>query len=111
MDDDFNTADGIAAIFDLVKWINSNTDEASSSEFLNASKALLAELCDVMGLITERKSEIEDDEASYIEAKIAERQAARKAKDFAKADELRDKIAALGYAVKETRQGTEITKL
>ncbi len=107
MDDDFNTADGIAAIFDLVKWINSNVDEQSSTGFLKSAKSLLTELCDVMGLVTERNTGIKDDEADYIEAKIAERQAARKARDFAAADAIRDELKAKGIILEDTKEGVK----
>ena len=83
MDDDFNTADALAAIFELVKFANTNVQEGSSEEFAASTLALLEKLCDVLGLIVEKKEEILDDE---IEKLIEERQAARKAKDFARAD-------------------------
>ena len=107
MDDDFNTADALAAIFELVKFANTNVDENSSREFAGGLYEELFKLSDVLGLKIEKKEEILDKE---IEDLIQERQAARKAKDFAKADELRDKIGELGYIVEETRQGTKIKK-
>ena len=86
MDDDFNTADALAAIFELVKFANTNVSEASSAEFAGALLDTMVKLCDVLGLKAVKTEEILDKE---IEDLIAERQAARKAKDFARADEIR----------------------
>ncbi len=102
MDDDFNTADAIAAIFELVKFCNTNTSSDNTKEFLDALSARLTTLCDVLGIITEQEEEILDAE---IEELIAERQEARKAKDFARADEIRDELAARGIQLKDTREG------
>ena len=81
MDDDFNTADAIAAIFELVKFINSNTDEKSGRAYLEKLKEEVLTLSDICGLVVEKKQEMLEDE---IEALIEERQAARKAKNFAR---------------------------
>ena len=86
MDDDFNTADALAAVFELVKFANTNVQEGSSAEFAAYTLEVMTKLCDVLGLILDKKEEILDEE---IENLIAERQAARKAKDFARADEIR----------------------
>ena len=86
MDDDFNTADALAAVFELVKFANTNVQEGSSKEFAGHTLEVMTKLCDVLGLTLEKKEEILDEE---IENLIAERQAARKAKDFARADEIR----------------------
>lgn len=107
MDDDFNTADAAAAIFDLVKFINSNTDAESSAEYLNELFALLVKLTDVLGLIVDKKEEIL---AKDIEKLIEERQAARKAKDFARADAIRDELLAKGIILKDTREGVQWKK-
>ncbi len=107
MDDDFNTADAAAAIFDLVKFINSNTDAESSTEYLNELFALLVKLTDVLGLIVDKKEEIL---AKDIEKLIEERQAARKAKDFARADAIRDELLAKGIILKDTREGVQWKK-
>ena len=80
MDDDFNTADALAAVFELVKFANTNVQEGSSKEFAGHTLEVMTKLCDVLGLTLEKKEEILDEE---IENLIAERQAARKAKDFA----------------------------
>lgn len=107
MDDDFNTADAVAAIFDLVKFINSNTDAESSTEYLNELFALLVKLTDVLGLIVDKKEEIL---AEDIEKLIEERQASRKAKDFARADAIRDELLAKGIILKDTREGVQWKK-
>ena len=104
MDDDFNTADALAAIFELVKFANTNVQEGSSEEFAASTLALLEKLCDVLGLIVEKKEEILDDE---IEKLIEERQAARKAKDFARADEIRGELLEKGIELKDTREGVK----
>ena len=75
MDDDFNTADAISAVFELVKWINSRVSGNSSKEFIEKLDGELHDLTDVCGLIIERDNELEDDLAAYVEEKIAERKA------------------------------------
>ena len=104
MDDDFNTADAIAAIFELVKFINTNVSAASSKEFLQALKDEVLMLSDVCGLIVEKKQEMLD---SDIEALIEERQAARKAKHFARADEIRNELLEKGIILEDTREGVK----
>ena len=104
MDDDFNTADAIAAIFELVKFINTNVSAASGKEFLQALKDEVLMLSDVCGLIVEKKQEMLD---SDIEALIEERQAARKAKNFARADEIRNELLEKGIILEDTREGVK----
>ena len=104
MDDDLNTADAVSAIFELVKFANTKADENSSKAFTESLKKEIAELCDILGLKTEKKEENLDAE---VEALIEQRQAARKAKDFAKADEIRDKLLAMGIQLKDTREGVQ----
>ena len=104
MDDDFNTADAIAAVFDLVKFINTMTDEDSSKEYLENLFDRLVRLTEVLGIIVDKEDEILD---SDIEALIAERQAARKEKNFARADEIRDELLAKGIVLKDTREGVQ----
>ena len=104
MDDDFNSADAIAVVFELVKFINSNTSEESSKEYLEVLYKELAELTDVLGLIIEKKEEILD---SDIEKLIAERQAARKEKNFARADEIRNELLEKGIVLEDTREGVK----
>ena len=107
MDDDFNTADGISAIFELVKFANTNVNETSSAEFVNAVFDTLKELSDIMGLIVVKEEEILD---ADIEALIQERQDARKAKNFARADEIRDQLLKQGIVLKDTREGVKWTR-
>ena len=107
MDDDINTSNGITALYDVLK---ADTTPATKLALIEDFDKVLS-----VGLIKAAEKQNEEKSGGDIPAEVMalveERQAARKAKDFAKADEIRDKIAALGYAVKETRQGTEITKL
>ena len=104
MDDDFNTADAISSIFELVKFVNTNTDNKSSKEYLQALKDEIITLSDICGLIVEKKQEMLD---SDIEALIEARQAARKAKDFAKADEIRQELLDKGIVLEDTREGVK----
>ena len=104
MDDDFNTADALAAIFELVKFANTNVNENSSREFAGGLYEELFKLSDVLGLKIEKKEEILDKE---IENLIQERQAARKAKDFKRADEIRDELLKKGIILKDTREGVK----
>lgn len=104
MDDDFNTADAIAAIFELVKFSNTNVKEGSSGAFAAGLLEILLKLCGVLGIIAEKKEEMLDKE---IEDLIAQRQEARKAKDFARADEIRDELLKKGILLKDTREGVK----
>lgn len=104
MDDDFNTADALAAVFELVKFINTKASAAGSKEFLQALKDEVLSLSDICGLIVEKKEEMLDDD---IEALIAERQAARKEKNFKRADEIRDELAKKGIILEDTREGVK----
>ncbi len=104
MEDDFNTADAAAAVFDLVKYSNTTADAGSSKEFLQKLLDRLVSLTDVLGLIVDRKEEMLDGE---IEKLIEERQAARKAKDFARADAIRDELLEKGIILKDTREGVQ----
>ncbi len=110
MDDDLNTADAVSAIFELVRELNiMSSNKESSKKQLEQGRDLFDELTDVLGILYNKKekNEIPQEILDLVE----ERKAARKAKNFAKADEIRDKITQLGYSVKETRQGVEVTKL
>lgn len=102
MDDDFNTADAISAVFELVKYANSNADENSTRAYVREVRKTLQNLCDVLGLITEKQEELLDEE---VEALIAERQMARKQKNFARADEIRAQLLEQGIQLEDTRQG------
>lgn len=107
MDDDFNTADAISYIFELVKYANTTANGESSVEYLEKLKNLLVKLSDVLGIIVEKKTELL---AEDIEALIEERQEARKAKNFARADEIRDELLAKGIILKDTREGVKWKK-
>ena len=104
MDDDFNTADAIAAIFELVKYANSNVTSENTKAFMNAVKEKIISLSDILGLIVEKEEEILD---SDIEKLIEERQAARKEKNFARADEIRNLLLEKGIVLKDTREGVK----
>ena len=104
MDDDFNTADAIAAIFELVKFANQNADGTKSVEFLKALSDEIKMLADICGLIVEKKEEMLDED---IEKLIEERQNARKNKDFKRADEIRDELLNKGIILEDTREGVK----
>lgn len=104
MDDDFNTADAISVIFELVKFANTNADGSSSAEFIRLLKEEIIELSDICGLIVEKQAEFLD---ADIEKLIEERQAARKAKNFARADEIRDELLDQGIILEDTREGVK----
>ena len=107
MDDDFNTADAIAAIFELVKYANTTATAESSKEYLRGLLDRIVKLGDVLELILDKKEELLD---ADIEKLIEERQAARKAKDFAKADAIRDELLEKGIILKDTREGVQWKK-
>ena len=104
MDDDFNTADAIAAVFELVKFVNTNADAQNSQEFLLGLKEEILLLSDICGLIVEKKKEMLEED---IEALIKERQEARKAKDFKRADEIRNELLNKGIVLEDTREGVK----
>ena len=104
MDDDLNTADALAAIFELVRFANTHAGEESSKAFLSALKEKIVSLSDVLGLIAEKKVEMLD---ADIEALIEERQAARKARNFARADEIRNELLSKGIVLEDTREGVK----
>ncbi|MFR4441632.1 MAG: DALR domain-containing protein, partial [Hungatella sp.] len=104
MEDDFNTADAIAAVFEIVKLSNSTANAESTKAYVEALKSTLVKLCDVLGIITEKKEEVLD---SQIEEMIAARQQARKDKNFALADEIRGKLLDMGIVLEDTREGVK----
>lgn len=108
MDDDLNTADAITAIFEMVTEINTELRGGTTKAFAEGALAKLKALTDVLGLLTadEETEEIGED----IEALVAERQEARAAKNFARADEIRDQLKAMGITLKDTPQGVQIIK-
>ena len=107
MDDDFNTADAIAAVFDLVKYINTTSDGSRSKEYLDSLPARLSTLTDVLGIIIDKEEEMLDEE---IEAMIEKRQAARKERNFALADQIRDELLSKGIILEDTREGVKWKK-
>lgn len=107
MDDDFNTADAIAAIFDLVRYMNTTATGESSKEYLQGLLHVITKLTDVLGIIVEKEEELL---AEDIESLIEERQQARKDKNFARADEIRDELLAKGIVLEDTREGVKWKK-
>ena len=109
MDDDLNTADAISAVFELVTAINTAVKDGASKEFAQKSLDTLMELANVLGLLQQTFEEevVIDDE---LQALIDERQEARKTKNFARADEIRDELKARGLMLKDTPQGVQIIK-
>lgn len=108
MDDDLNTADGISAIFEMVTAINTELRGGASKAFSEAALKKLMELADVLGILQNKDEDEGVDPA--IQALVDERQAARAAKDFARADEIRDQLKAMGITLKDTPQGVQIIK-
>ena len=106
MDDDCNTANAISAVFELVKFANSNLNEGSTKEFAAGVYEILDKLCNVLGIILEKEEEKVGDE-DYIEEMIAKRAQAKKDRDFAMADQIRDELAAKGIVLKDTREGVK----
>ncbi len=104
MDDDFNTADAITAVFELVKHANTNIDENSPKGLAADALSLLGELCAILGIKTSRDAGTIDAE---IEKMIEERQEARRAKDFAKADAIRAQLLDMGIMLEDTREGVK----
>ena len=104
MEDDFNTADAIAAIFELVKFANTHGNGDSSKAFVQYLFDTIVKLSDVLGLLVDKEEEMLDED---VEKLIAERQAARKEKNFKRADEIRDQLAAMGIILKDTREGVQ----
>lgn len=104
MEDDLNTADAISVIFELVKLANSSISSNNARSVISEVYDTISRLCDVLGIITKTEKEILD---ADVEALIEERQAARKAKNFARADEIRDILAAQGIILEDTREGVK----
>ena len=106
MDDDLNTADGVSAVFELVSSVNQQVAGGATKAFAQAALDRLQELADVLGLLQDQEEEqAEDPEVIRL---VEERQAARKAKNYARADEIRDQLAAKGITLKDTPQGVQI---
>ena len=105
MDDDFNTADAITAVYELVKYANIKMKEGATRETAKVILDMLNKLCGVLGILEDKKDDSED--TAEIEALIAKRAEAKKNKDFAAADAIRDQLAAMGITIKDTRQGVQ----
>ena len=106
MDDDMNTADALGAIFELVKDANVTVTHGASREAAKAALDSLEAICDVLGILTKKEEEL----PAEIAAMVQERAEARKNKDWAKSDELRDRIIKAGYILEDTKQGQKVRK-
>lgn len=106
MDDDLNTADALTVLFEISKFANTKLDENSSKEFVEKTRDLFIKLEDVLGIENRKKTDDSIDE-DVINELIDERKEAKKAKDFAKADEIRNKLSEMGILIKDTREGTK----
>ena len=104
MDDDFNTADAVSAIFEFVKFANVNVNSKSKKEFAIAILGKIIELCNILGIEPLQEEQVDDD-AEKIEELIAKRQAARKEKNWAEADKIRDELTAMGIVLEDTSAG------
>ncbi|MBO5033541.1 MAG: cysteine--tRNA ligase [Lachnospiraceae bacterium] len=104
MEDDFNTADAISAVFEMVKFINTNSSAENTGAYLQSLKDMLVKYCDLLGIRAERGKELL---AEDIEMLIEERQQARKAKNFARADEIRNELLTKGIILEDTREGVK----
>lgn len=107
MDDDLNTADGISEIFELVSDINTAIRGGVSREFARKALDAIQELSDVIGILQDEQT---NDIDAEVETLVAERQEARKNKDFAKADKIRDELKERGIILKDTPQGVQVIK-
>ncbi|MBP1552884.1 MAG: cysteine--tRNA ligase, partial [Oscillospiraceae bacterium] len=106
MDDDLNTADALSKLFELVTFINVNGKEQSKAALEHAAKAF-DEMAEVLGILYNRNK---DEIPAEVKALVEERTAVRKEKNWARADQIRDELAAMGYEVKDTPQGPQIIK-
>ena len=108
MEDDFNTADAISAVFELVKLANTTVKEDSAAAYVRGLMSTLDTLLNVLGIDPVRK-EVSLDET--VEALIKERQEARKAKNYARADEIRNQLSGMGIVLEDTREGVKWKKV
>ncbi len=104
MEDDFNTADAISAVFEFVRYINQDVNDQTGANVLKLYIDKLSMLCGILGIIVEKEDKIPDEE---IERLIDERQVARKNKDYKRADEIRDELLKKGIALEDTREGVK----
>ena len=108
MDDDLNTADALGVLFDLARAANTFVSVPRTRKAIDAVTALYTELMDVLGLLPRKTGE---EFPAEVLALLDERQAARKAKNYARADEIREQLKSLGYAIEDSRQGAKLKKL
>ncbi len=108
MDDDFNTSDAVSTLFDMVKYINTEMESASNLLFIENFNECFVRLCDILGVSYKREQVILDEE---IEAMIEKRQEARKNKDFALADQIRDELQEQGIVLEDTREGVRFKRV
>ncbi len=108
MEDDFNTADAVSAVFELVKYANTNVDEKSSAGLVESIYEMMKDLMDVLGVDLKAK---EDDLDAHVQEMIEKRQQARKDKNFALADQIRDELLAEGIQLLDTREGVKWKKV
>ena len=106
MDDDMNTADALGAVFELVKDANVTIVQGASREAAKAALKSLEDICDVLGILSKKEEEIPEEIADLVQ----QRAEARKNKDWAKSDELRDRIIRAGYILEDTKQGQKVRK-
>ena len=104
MDDDFNTADAISTVFEMVKRANITVTKESAAAYIRRVKEILEKLLEVLGIHAERKEESLD---ARVEALIEERQTARKEKNYARADEIRAELTAMGILLEDTKEGVK----
>ncbi len=107
MDDDFNTADAITAVYELVRFINKSITDEVSKAFAEKELEMFNKLTSVLGLLEKEEEKAEDPDTAIIEELIAKRAEAKKNKDFATADAIRDELSAMGITIKDTRQGVQ----
>lgn len=105
MDDDFNTADAVTSIFEIAKFANVNVNENSSKEFISEIREKMLLLCNILGIKPYDEVKKEQISADEVEALIAERTAAKKAKDFSRADAIREELNSKGVVIEDTRAG------
>ena len=103
MDDDLNTADAIGFLFEMTRDINTVISSGASSEYLSAVNEIYVPLCELLGFGLEK----DDDDVAYIEEMIEKRTAAKKAKNFAEADAIRNELLEKGIVLEDTRQGVK----
>lgn len=107
MDDDFNTADAITAVYELVRFINKSITDEVSKAFAEKELEMFNKLTSVLGLLEKEEEKAEDPDTAIIEELIAKRAEAKKNKDFATADAIRDELSSMGITIKDTRQGVQ----